>query len=114
MRFGSACHPAHVPLRGFIASLLVLPGFGAAYDGLVEKKVVTLPSFTTMNGDVLTDVRFGYETYGHLNDNMDNGILILHAFASTGHVAGKFTETDQQPGYWDSIIGSGKPIDTNK
>ena len=92
-----------------MASVLVFPGFAAAYDGLVEKKVFMLPSFTTRNGSVLVDVRFGYETYGSLNSNKDNAILILPAFASTGHVAGKFAETDQQPGYWDSIIGSGRP-----
>jgi homoserine O-acetyltransferase len=92
-----------------MASVLVFPGFAAAYDGLVEKKVFMLPSFTTRNGSVLVDVRFGYETYGHLNGNKDNAILILPAFASTGHAAGKFAETDQQPGYWDSIIGSGRP-----
>jgi homoserine O-acetyltransferase len=94
--------------------LVVFPGLGAAYDGLVEKKVFTLPSFTTAGGDVLKDVRFGYETYGHLNANRDNAILILPYFSGTGHAAGKFVETDKDPGYWDSIIGSGKPLDTDK
>jgi len=42
------------------AFLVVYPGFGAAYDGLIEKKVFTIPSFTTVGGDVLKDVRFGY------------------------------------------------------
>ena len=96
------------------ALLVVYPGFGAAYDGLVEKKVFTLPSFTTVGGDVLKDVRFGYETYGRLNANRDNAILILPFFGGTGHAAGKFVETDQEPGYWDSIIGSGRPLDTDK
>lgn len=95
-------------------SLVVFPGLGAAYDGLVEKRVFTLPSFTTVGGDVLKDVRFGYETYGHLNASKDNAILILPYFGGTGHAAGKFAETDQAPGYWDSIIGSGKPLDTDK
>jgi hypothetical protein len=56
--------------------VLVFPGFAAAYDGRVEKKVFVLPSFTTRNGSALVDVRFGYETYGHLNGNKDNAILI--------------------------------------
>jgi homoserine O-acetyltransferase/O-succinyltransferase len=59
-------------------------------------------------------VRFGYETYVHLNANRDNAILILPYFSGTGHAARKFGETDQEPGYWDSIIGSGKPLDTDK
>jgi homoserine O-acetyltransferase len=87
---------------------------GSAYDHLVVKRVFTLPSFTTVGGDVLKDVRFGYEMYGELNAAKDNAILILPYFSGTGHAAGKFTETDQQPGYWDSIIGPGKPLDTDR
>jgi homoserine O-acetyltransferase len=87
---------------------------GAAYEGLVEKKVFTLLSFTTVGGDVLRDVRFGYEMYGHLNAAKDNAILILPYFGGTGHAAGKFAETDPTPGYWDAIIGTGKPLDTDR
>jgi homoserine O-acetyltransferase len=97
-----------------LVSLLVITRQGFAYDGLVEKKVFTMPSFTTVGGDVLKDVRFGYETYGWLNPNKDNAIVILPYFGGTGHAAGKYAETDQAPGYWDSIIGIGKPIDTDK
>lgn len=112
-------HSGFVPLRNdyFLAiliSLLVIAPQGVAYDGLVEKKVFTMSSFTTVGGDVLKDVRFGYETYGRLNANRDNAIVILPYFGGTGHAAGKFAESDQAPGYWDSIIGSGKPIDTDK
>lgn len=95
-------------------SLFVVAPLGFAYDGLVEKKVFTIPSFTTVGGEVIKDVRFGYETYGHLNANKDNAIVILPYFGGTGHAAGKFAETDQASGYWDSIIGAGKPIDTDK
>jgi homoserine O-acetyltransferase len=95
-------------------SLVAVSHLGFAYDGVVEKKVFTIPSFSTVGGDVIKDVRFGYETYGHLNANKDNAIVILPYFGGTGHAAGKFAETDQAPGYWDSIIGSGKPIDTDK
>ncbi len=63
---------------------------------------------------MLKDVHFGYEMYGELNAAKDNAILILPYFSGTGHAAGKFAETDQQPGYWDSIIGPGKPLDTDR
>jgi hypothetical protein len=49
-----------------LMSLVVVPRLGFAYDGLVEKRVFTIPSFVTVGGDVLKDVRFGYETYGRL------------------------------------------------
>jgi homoserine O-acetyltransferase len=94
--------------------LIVVPCVGFAFDGLVEKKVFTIPSFSTTSGQVLTNVQFGYETYGNLNSTKDNAIVILPYFSGTGHAAGKFAESDEAPGYWDSIIGAGKPIDTDK
>jgi homoserine O-acetyltransferase len=93
---------------------LWLPLTAAAYDGPVEKKVFTLPSYTTVGGRTLRDVRVGYETYGKLNAAGDNAIFIPHFFSGTSHAAGKYKPTDAAPGYWDPIIGAGKPIDTDK
>jgi len=93
---------------------LCLPLTAAAYDGPVEKKVFTLPSYTTVGGRTLRDVRVGYETYGKLNAAGDNAIFIPHFFSGTSHAAGKYKPTDAAPGYWDPIIGAGKPIDTDK
>jgi homoserine O-acetyltransferase len=102
-------------LSGFMFLFLILcPGLAHAYESLVEKKVFTIPSFTTVSGDVIKDVRFGYETYGHLDASKSNAILVLPYFSGTGHAAGKFADTDQAPGYWDSIIGSGKPLNTER
>jgi len=94
--------------------MLLCPRLAAAYDKPVEKQVFTLPTFTTVGGDLLKDVRFGYEIYGSLNAAKDNAIVILPYFSGTGHAAGKFADSDQSPGYWDSIIGSGKPLDTDQ
>lgn len=54
-----------------------------------------------------------YETYGALNENKSNAILICHALSSDHHAAGKHSEQDTHPGWWDNLIGPGKPIDTN-
>jgi homoserine O-acetyltransferase len=106
---------ATATFSGFVFQLLVLcPGVAHSYESLVEKKVFTIPSFTTVSGHVIKDVRFGYETYGHLDANKSNAILVLPFFSGTGHAAGKFADSDQAPGYWDSIIGSGKPLDTDR
>jgi len=106
---------ATATFSGFVFLLLVLcPGLAHSYESLVEKKVFTIPSFTTVSGDVIKDVRFGYETYGQLDANKSNAILVLPFFSGTGHAAGKFADSDQAPGYWDSIIGSGKPLDTDR
>ncbi|MDZ7712898.1 MAG: homoserine O-acetyltransferase [Rhodovibrio sp.] len=85
----------------------------AAYEPIVEKKTFTMQSYTTVNGETIQNVRVGWEAYGSLNQARDNVILIPHFFSGTSHAAGRYRE-DGARGYWDSIIGSGKPIDTNK
>lgn len=86
----------------------------SGYDGPVEKKTFTLPSLTTAGGKTIPDVRVGYETYGTLNAAGDNVVFVPHFFSGTSHAAGKYKPADAAPGYWDSIIGAGKPIDTDK
>ena len=101
--------------RCALAALLFWAAAGAsAYDGPVEKKVFTLPMYTTVGGKTIKNVRVGYETYGTLNAAGDNAIFIPHFFTGTSHAAGKYKPADAAPGYWDSIIGAGKPIDTDK
>lgn len=92
--------------------------FGAlpalALDGIVEKKIFEMPSYTTTGGGMIKNVRIGWESYGKLNEARDNAILITHFFSGNSHAAGKYKAEDAAPGYWDSIIGPGKPLDTDK
>jgi homoserine O-acetyltransferase len=105
-------------MKRIIGCVLALLAGGAlpagAYDGLVEKQVFMLPALTTVGGQVIRDVRVGYEHYGALNAARDNAILVTHYFSGTSHAAGRYAATDPSPGYWDSIIGAGKPIDTDR
>ncbi|KHD08751.1 homoserine acetyltransferase [Candidatus Thiomargarita nelsonii] len=55
-----------------------------------------------------------YETYGTLNEHHSNAILICHALSSDHHAAGYYSMQDKKPGWWDTCIGPGKPIDTNR
>jgi len=55
-----------------------------------------------------------YETYGQLNTRKDNAILICHALSGDHHAAGYHSMEDRKPGWWDTCIGPGKPIDTNR
>ena len=101
--------------RTVVAAMLLLGlAEASAYDGVVEKRVFTLPSYTTVGGKTIKNVRIGYETYGTLNATGDNAIFVPHFFTGTSHAAGKYKPTDAAPGYWDPIIGAGKPIDTDK
>ena len=63
-------------------------------------------------GGSLEKVEIAYETYGQLNSDKSNCILICHAITGDSHVA-KHDENDL-PGWWDIMVGPGKPIDTNK
>ncbi|NCG35199.1 MAG: homoserine O-acetyltransferase [Dehalococcoidales bacterium] len=63
-------------------------------------------------GGKLNDVVIAYETYGSLNEDKTNAILICHAITGDSHVA-KHNEKDL-PGWWDAMVGPGKPIDTTK
>jgi homoserine O-acetyltransferase len=55
-----------------------------------------------------------YETYGELNADCSNAILICHALSGDHHAAGYHSMDDKKPGWWDTVIGPGKVIDTNK
>jgi homoserine O-acetyltransferase len=84
-------------------------------DGLVaEKKVFELARFVTLGGRELRDLRMGFETYGRLAPAADNVILVCHYFSGSSHCAGRYRPDDAAPGYWDSLIGPGKAIDTDR
>jgi len=85
------------------------------YSGLVDKKSYTLPGpYTTAAGATIKEVRIGYETIGELNATRDNAILVPHYNSGNSHFAGKYKPDDKAAGYWDAIVGPGKPLDTDK
>ena len=65
------------------------------------------------NGEKLGPITVAYETYGTLNEQRSNAILVLHALSGDAHAAG-FHPGDRKPGWWDSMIGPGKAFDTDK
>ena len=83
--------------------------------GLVIEKSFKEPNlFLLKSGLTLPGFEIIYETYGELNHRKSNAILICHALSGHHHAAGYHSPEDQKPGWWDSCIGPGKPIDTNK
>ncbi len=69
---------------------------------------------TLKSGETLPQFDLVYETYGTLNADKSNAVLVCHALSGTHHVAGRYTETDKNPGWWDNLVGPTKPLDTNK
>jgi len=89
-------------------------------DLLVEKQYFTFAEppekMVLESGARLGPVTIAYETYGTLSPARDNAILVAHAFSGDSHVAGKYAGDHEgvKPGWWDSVVGPGKGLDTNK
>ena len=72
------------------------------------------------SGEILSRFHLVYETYGTLNADKSNAVIICHALSGNHHVAGKYTEIDKNAGWWDNLIGpnngtdSNNPLDTDK
>ncbi|GLS27059.1 homoserine O-succinyltransferase MetX [Marinibactrum halimedae] len=83
--------------------------------GLVTPQIhhFTNPLLLTC-GQTLSEFTLIYETYGRLNADASNAILICHALSGHHHAAGFHDQNDKKPGWWDQYIGPGKPIDTNR
>jgi homoserine O-acetyltransferase len=65
-------------------------------------------------GGRLRDYHLSYETYGRLNAERSNAVLICHALNASHHVAGRYADQAKSEGWWDNMIGPGKPVDTNR
>jgi len=70
--------------------------------------------FTFECGKTLPGFTIRYETYGRLNRNKDNAIIVCHALSGDHHCAGVNSLKDRKPGWWDNLIGPNKAIDTDK
>lgn len=82
---------------------LVTPDRYLCTDPLTLQCGATLPGFELV-----------FETYGQLNAARSNAVLICHALSGSHHAAGYHSREDRKPGWWDTCIGPGKPIDTDR
>ncbi len=71
-------------------------------------------ALTLQSGASVRDYTLAYETYGTLNANKSNAVLVCHALNASHHVAGVYEGQDKSEGWWDNMIGPGKPVDTNQ
>jgi uncharacterized protein YggT (Ycf19 family) len=97
---------------------LIVPVTMTAQDdnsvGLVSPELFRYEQpFTLQNGAVLQGFDLVYETYGELNQDASNAVLICHALSGHHHAAGYYVD-EQKPGWWEHCIGPGKAMDTNK
>ncbi len=89
----------------------------------VQSHIFRLGDFTFHSGETLPDIRLAYETYGTLNADKSNAILLFHALTGSHHAhgyndnlpeAGTFWQPENHQGWWDRMIGPGKPLDTDR
>ena len=81
---------------------------------VIAKNQIISSDLKLDSGTTLKGYNICYETYGRLNKKRDNAILICHALTGDQHAAGYNDPADKKPGWWDNMIGPGKPVDTNK
>lgn len=85
--------------------------------GLVKTQYLTFAEdepFSLESGATLSPVTLAYETYGRLNGDRSNAIMVCHALSGGAHAAGYLAPDDAQPGWWDDCIGPGKAFDTDR
>jgi len=81
--------------------------------GIIQTQYFTFDSLKLESGEKFGPVSIAYETYGELNKDKSNAILVLHALSGDAHAAG-IHEGENNPGWWDALIGPGKAFDTSK
>ena len=83
--------------------------------GIVKSSTVNLEGPISLeSGSTLEAVDVAYETYGELNEQGDNAILLCHALSGNHHAAGRYSQDDKKLGWWDTLVGPRKAFDTNK
>ncbi|NLV23588.1 MAG: homoserine O-acetyltransferase [Deltaproteobacteria bacterium] len=83
--------------------------------GLVTTETVTFDTELRLeSGRRLGPITLAFERYGRLNAERSNAILVAHAWTGDAHAAGRHAPEDAKPGWWDGMIGPGKPLDTDR
>ncbi len=91
------------------------PQFPPGSVGLVvPQKAVFAEPLSLKSGATLPGFELAYETYGTLNAARSNAVLVCHALNAAHHVAGIYAEEPENVGWWDNMVGPGKPLDTNR
>src|SRR5690349_23410449 len=94
---------------------VVAPSVAEASVGPVEPRIARFDEPLPLAcGAVLDAYELAYETYGTLNADASNAVLVCHALNASHHVAGRYAEEPGNVGWWDNMIGPGKPVDTRR
>lgn len=78
------------------------------------RRYASIGALLTESGEQLDSVTMAYQSWGELNQQRDNAVLVLHALTGDAHVVGPTGPDQPTPGWWDGLIGPGAPLDTNR
>ncbi len=92
----------------------VVSGAWREGDPVGHRQFVQVGDVPLERGGVIPRVQVAYETWGRLNERADNAILVEHALTGDSHVVGPQDEAHLSPGWWDGLIGPGRPLDTDR
>jgi homoserine O-acetyltransferase len=108
----------HDPLRARRAHVSALPVTGAWRPGdhPGRRRFVEMPDrpFALEGGAVVRGLTLAYETWGELDPDGSNAVLICHALTGDSHVSGGIVAGHAAPGWWDGMVGPGRPVDTDR
>jgi homoserine O-acetyltransferase len=106
--------PSHFPRRGLFFSWQFI-GPSMSEPGIVKTEhIVFNVELRLESGRLLGPLTIAYETYGKLNNDKSNAILVAHAWTGDAHAAGRHNKEDRKPGWWDDMVGPGKVLDTER
>ena len=104
-----------MPVASHASTAPVQPSAPAASIGVVEPQQMDFAApLPLQSGAVLPPYQLTFETYGRLNAARSNAVLVCHALNASHHVAGSYAGQPKSEGWWDNLIGPGKPLDTNR
>ena len=83
-------------------------------DPVGRRRFTGIGSLRLETGQTLPDVQVAFETWGTLSARRDNAVLVLHALTGDSHAAGPAAQGHPTPGWWDGMIGPGRPLDTDR
>jgi homoserine O-acetyltransferase len=96
------------------SAMLAPPLSGNTFIAPPPHKLLLSEGFRFLHGQVIAPFTIAYETFGELNGERSNAILVCHALSASSHVAGKYDPSDEKAGWWDGLVGFGKGIDLAK
>jgi len=113
-----SAHPADLPAAEFSRAKIKPPVPASAAweegDDVGRRKFADLGGLELESGALLPDVRLAYETFGQPNADGSNAVLVLHALTGDSHVAGPAGPGHLTAGWWEDLVGPGKPLDTRE